>query len=104
MSAKARKHLRHRRTRVFARGDRYELDARVLREQAHQLHTRISGPADDACPDHSPPCTRTNLKRKSRPWAAFPWLRDRRPLRSAFRELLAPPRLMQADLLSLHFA
>src|SRR5437870_2356793 len=67
----------------------------MLDEQPQELHARVAGTADDARLDHGPV-----PKHKSRPEAAF----DSQKLRSTFRVLLAPPRLVQAHLLSLHFA
>src|SRR6185295_16309562 len=100
--AQAREQRADRLARLLARRDRRKLDLRVLRQQAQQLDSRVTGTADNSSLDH----LRCLPETKNRPKAAFA-LSESPPVgpgpESAFRVLLAPPRLVEADLFSLHF-
>ena len=65
--AQAREHRRHRRARLLARGDRLQLDLRMLREQPQQLDARVPRSADDARLDHC----RFSSKNKKPPGGGF---------------------------------
>src|SRR5437879_8677144 len=71
----------------------------MLREQPQQLYARVTRAADDACLNHRFPAPET----RKPPRGGFRFA-EARCFRSTFRELLAPPCLVQADLLSLYLA